>query len=152
MEPTPGANEEQSTLKRARNDLIAIAAGSVIVYFLLARFDAFEAFAEWSRAHEHLQLDEFLILGILLAVACAVFAFRRWGDLSRERALRRDAEQSARRLEGLLPICSGCKRVREQSGGWTPVEEFFSARISADFTHGLCPECRVRLYPGLPHS
>jgi hypothetical protein len=150
MDPTHGANAELDIRRRARNDLIAIGIGSVVAFVLLSSTNAFESFSSWSRSHESMQLDEVLIFGVVLAVGLAIFALRRWRDLVRAEALRRAAEHSARRLEGLLPICSGCKRIREQAGEWTPVEEYFSARVAADFTHGLCPECRVRLYPNLP--
>ncbi len=51
-------------------------------------------------------------------------------------------------LRGLLPICSGCKRIREE-GEWIPVEVYIRNRSDADFTHAICPECFPRLYPEL---
>ncbi|MBU2549187.1 MAG: PAS domain S-box protein [Proteobacteria bacterium] len=50
-------------------------------------------------------------------------------------------------LRGLLPICSSCKRIRDEDGKWWPVEEYIASRTEADFTHTICPECRTRLYP-----
>jgi len=44
-------------------------------------------------------------------------------------------------LRGLLPICSGCKKIRDDGGLWTQVEQYVSERSEAHFTHGLCPEC-----------
>ncbi len=49
-------------------------------------------------------------------------------------------------LRGLLPICSSCKKVRDDKGYWTQVEQFVAARSEARFTHGVCPECMVKLY------
>jgi len=43
-------------------------------------------------------------------------------------------------LEGLLPICSSCKRIR-QDKNWVVLEEYISSHSLADFTHGVCPEC-----------
>jgi hypothetical protein len=45
-------------------------------------------------------------------------------------------------LSGLLPICSHCKRIRdEESGGWRQLENYISSRSQAQFSHGVCPEC-----------
>ena len=49
-------------------------------------------------------------------------------------------------MRGLLPICSSCKKVRDDKGYWTQVEQFVSTHSEARFTHGVCPECLVRLY------
>jgi hypothetical protein len=149
MNPDSDLPVASASRRRVRNDVIVLVAGAIVAFFLLARFDAFERYAAWSRSHESMQLDELLTLAVIVAVALAVFAWRRWMDLAREQKLRAEAESSARRLEGMLPICSSCKRIREQDDLWTPVEQYFSVRIAADFTHGLCPECRERLYPEL---
>jgi hypothetical protein len=50
------------------------------------------------------------------------------------------------KLEGLLPICSVCKSIRNEAGAWEPLEGFISSRSDADFTHGLCPRCVARHY------
>lgn len=50
------------------------------------------------------------------------------------------------KLEGLLPICSVCKSIRNERGAWEPLESFISDRSDANFTHGLCPTCVKRHY------
>jgi hypothetical protein len=50
------------------------------------------------------------------------------------------------KLEGLLPICSICKSIRNERDVWEPLETFISNRSDADFTHGLCPKCVARHY------
>lgn len=57
-----------------------------------------------------------------------------------------DAEHRVRRLEGILPICASCKRIRDGSA-WTSVEGYVSERTDALFSHGICPDCMARLYP-----
>ena len=44
-------------------------------------------------------------------------------------------------LTGLLPICAGCKKIRNDSGYWEQVEQFLSEHTEVTFTHGMCPEC-----------
>jgi hypothetical protein len=50
-------------------------------------------------------------------------------------------------LHGIIPICAGCKKVREDSGYWKQVELYVSEHSDAEFSHGFCPECVERLYP-----
>jgi DNA-binding response OmpR family regulator len=54
------------------------------------------------------------------------------------------------RLEGLLPICSYCKKVRDDSNYWHRVESYITAHSDAKFSHGVCPECyEIHLAPYL---
>ncbi len=52
-------------------------------------------------------------------------------------------------LEGLLPICSHCKKIRDQNNDWQQLEMYISERSSATFTHGLCPDCLEKNYGDL---
>lgn len=52
-----------------------------------------------------------------------------------------------KQLSGLLPICAGCKKIRDEGGQWQPIEGYISANSEAQFSHGLCPECVTTLYP-----
>lgn len=64
-----------------------------------------------------------------------------------------EALSHIKKLEGILPICSGCKRVRLEDAdprsqdSWIPIESYLSRTTDALLTHGLCPECLKRLYP-----
>ena len=49
-------------------------------------------------------------------------------------------------LRGLLPICCSCKKIRNDQGYWQQVEQFVEAYTDARFTHGICPECALKLY------
>jgi hypothetical protein len=53
-------------------------------------------------------------------------------------------------LQGILPICSNCKRIRDESGEWSPVEAYLKRHSEADFSHGICPDCERDLYGHLP--
>ena len=50
-------------------------------------------------------------------------------------------------LKGLLPICSNCKKIRDDSGYWNQIESYISTHSHAEFTHGICPDCARKLYP-----
>jgi sigma-B regulation protein RsbU (phosphoserine phosphatase) len=48
-------------------------------------------------------------------------------------------------LEGLLPICSYCKKIRDEQSVWHPVENYVEHRTDTSFEHALCPECAAEL-------
>lgn len=50
-------------------------------------------------------------------------------------------------LRGLLPICSHCKKIRDDQGQWHAVETYVQERADVDFSHGICPDCLNRHYP-----
>jgi hypothetical protein len=50
-------------------------------------------------------------------------------------------------LGGMLPICSTCKRIRDDKGYWNQLEDYLHEHTEADFSHSICPECSKRLYP-----
>lgn len=52
-------------------------------------------------------------------------------------------------LKALLPICAGCKRIRNDEGYWESVEAYFAEHGDIRFSHALCPECVRKLYPDL---
>jgi len=49
------------------------------------------------------------------------------------------------RLQGLLPICSYCKKVRNEANYWEQVESYLSAHSDLDFTHSICPQCTEKM-------
>jgi PAS domain S-box-containing protein len=51
-------------------------------------------------------------------------------------------------LEGILPICAHCKRIRDDKGEWHSVENYVRVRSKAEFSHGICPICLTKHYPG----
>lgn len=55
--------------------------------------------------------------------------------------------ENVKELCGLLPICSVCKKIRDDSGYWKQLELYISQHSSAEFSHSLCPVCLETLYP-----
>jgi len=52
-------------------------------------------------------------------------------------------------LSGLLPICAGCKKIKDDHGYWKQVETYIESHTHATFTHGICPACTEKLYGSL---
>ena len=60
-----------------------------------------------------------------------------------------DALGKVKQLSGLLPICASCKKIRDDHGNWKQLEIYIRDRSEADFSHGICPDCRKSLYPDI---
>ena len=78
-----------------------------------------------------------------------MIALARHDDLIRCMKLNNELQEALeeiKTLRGILPICSYCKKVRDNEGYWKQVEEYISQRTEAEFSHGMCPECEKRIY------
>ncbi len=84
------------------------------------------------------------ILGILISIRHARVQRMEFTALRREQAARQELELTQteiRSLSGLIPICAGCKNVRNDEGFWEQVESYVRDRSEAEFSHSLCPTC-----------
>ncbi len=61
----------------------------------------------------------------------------------------KEAMSKIKTLSGLLPICSSCKKIRNDKGYWDQLEAYISSHSEAHFSHSICPECAKKLYPEL---
>jgi len=57
-----------------------------------------------------------------------------------------EALQQVKTLQGILPICMFCKKIRNDQNYWQQVESYLSQHSQAEFTHGLCPECLEKYF------
>jgi PAS domain S-box-containing protein len=79
---------------------------------------------------------------------------RKQHEQERERLVTdlRGALARVKTLHGLLPICAGCKKIRNDEGYWERIEVYIREHSDAEFSHGVCPECARRLYPDVPRD
>lgn len=84
------------------------------------------------------------------AMAIASARFADWMQLRRLNAELEKALAEVKRLSGLLPICSRCKKIRDDRGYWHKVEAYIQEHSEATFTHGICGECAKAMYGGIP--
>jgi hypothetical protein len=82
-----------------------------------------------------------------IGMANRAFAIMLIGITTLLSVLRKRTEDDVKVLRGLLPICSYCKKIRDDSGYWQQVERYIAARSHADFSHGLCPDCGPKHFP-----
>jgi len=59
------------------------------------------------------------------------------------------ALKEIKQLQGIIPICASCKQIRDDQGAWNQLEQYISMHSDAQFSHGICPACKAKLYPEL---
>ena len=57
-----------------------------------------------------------------------------------------EALDNVKKLSGLIPICSNCKKIRNDEGYWRQIEGYISEHSDARFSHGICPDCAKKIY------
>ena len=86
-------------------------------------------------------------------VSAVIIDISRQLEVEREResliAELQEALSTVKKLSGLLPICAGCKKIRDDTGYWNRIEAYIRDHSEADFSHGICPDCAEKLYPDL---
>lgn len=73
---------------------------------------------------------------------------KKW-EFEREKLITelKDALDQVNTLSGLLPICSNCKKIRDDKGYWNQIETYIHEHSQAQFSHSICPDCAKKLYP-----
>ena len=98
-------------------------------------------------------------------VSAKIFPDGRWQGFVRDISQRKEMEKQQadlirslrnslkeiRVLRGLLPICSHCKKIRNDSGIWQQVESYVRDHSDADFSHSVCPTCMEAYYSDYAH-
>jgi PleD family two-component response regulator len=64
----------------------------------------------------------------------------------------RKALEHVKLLSGMLPVCMWCKKIRDDKGYWNAIENYISQHSEAEFTHGICPDCKKKYYGELVHE
>ncbi len=91
-------------------------------------------------------------MGILIGRGREAAARREDGLVAGEQEARAALERTIaelRVLRGILPICSHCRKVRDEVGAWADLESYVRRHSDTDFSHGLCPQCAHQHYPDL---
>jgi len=123
----------------ALKDLIALLSIGILLFAFASIFHAFERFAEFHQKHGVGRIDDLIIALAVLALALAVFSLRRWTELRRALA-------DIVTLEGLIPICASCNKIRDDAGYWKRLELYIETHSEAELFHTICPICLKKLY------
>jgi hypothetical protein len=132
-------------LKRGTSfkDLVVILIIAIPLFTFASVFHVFERFAEFHQKHGVGPIDDFIIAFAALTIALAIFSLRRWKELQK-------ALSDIRILQGLLPICASCKRIRDDKGYWNHLEFYIETHSDAELIHSICPKCLKKLYSLTP--
>jgi len=84
----------------------------------------------------YILINALIRICVLIVIGYLVSSARQTSELARE----------VKTLRGLLPICSFCKKIRDERQQWQSLEAYVSRRSEASFSHGLCPECAEKHY------
>lgn len=111
-----------------------------------------EVFAPWRE--ELYKTIGFVAVLIILIGTSARTAYKAWqrqqqSELEREKIIIKleKSLEEVKILSGLIPICSSCKKIRDDNGYWNQIESYISSHSEAQFSHGICPDCARLLYP-----
>ncbi len=150
---------KSNNMSASSRDLIVIAVLAVVVYAVSATFDVFDKIIAFVYHHDTWQLDELFTVAVYLVFASIIYARRRHREFVAQVRRREKAEEEQARLipelesaradvsalKKLLPICSSCKRVRDDKGYWSQVEVYVETHFRTRFDDGICPDCARKL-------
>jgi len=77
-------------------------------------------------------------------------ALARFEDIQTLKRLNVELEHAlaqVKQLQGLLPICANCKKIRDDQGNWHPIDLYVDKHSEVEFSHSICPDCLKELYP-----
>jgi len=101
-----------------------------------------------SRQQKNIEVEERLFFHMAMEIFTNIFLRKRSeeqkGELITELQY---ALSQVKTLQGLLPICVHCKRVRDDEGYWNKIDEYITTHTTLDFSHGICPDCAAADYP-----
>jgi len=88
-----------------------------------------------------------VLLFICLTLVTSRVIYQAW---LRQQAAHENLEKllaEVKTLGGMLPICSHCKKIRDDKGYWNQIEAYLNEHTDAEFTHGICPDCAKEAFP-----
>jgi hypothetical protein len=155
MDPKQKTNSiEKRVTKAIVLELSLIFAFAVSIFLISAQYDIFEKIIRFLRLHEDWELDEIIVVSIFLLFAAVLFSIRRLHDVNKSNKVLLNlnnelnkALSEIKHLKGIIPICSSCKKIRDDKGYWHQVESYIRDHSEVDFSHGICPDCIKKLYP-----
>jgi hypothetical protein len=145
-------------------DLVILLTISLALLIVSLWFDPISRWVAWIYRHDNWKLDELFTLTLTLMLGLAWYSWRRWNELAEKERQRKRAEEDSialgrmlddtlaelKTMEGLLRICESCKRIRDDSGYWIPLDTYIESCSRARFFQGLCPECARKFYRSGP--
>jgi len=129
--------------KLGKGEAVFVASFSALIWFVAETPALRQTTSVWIPF-----LNMLALFGVFLTVALILTALRE--AFAEQKRLIGELEEVLGRvktLTGLLPMCSWCKKVRDDHGYWQAVEAYIHEHSNAEVTHGICPECKTSFFP-----
>jgi len=115
---------------------------------------AFELKGQTKAVHKHVYAGKTIFEQVVASpilddhgeVDLIVEEFNDITELIQSKEIADHLKKDIKTLQGLLPICANCKKIRDDEGYWSQLESYFSNHLDVHFSHGLCEECTEELY------
>ncbi|WDP88734.1 MAG: hypothetical protein HUN04_02880 [Desulfobacter sp.] len=134
-------------------EIVIVAAATGVSFFVSARYDLLEKIVNFSNRYEAYEIDEWISVAITLVFVFLGILINRVRKhtclISTLKKSNQDLESAlneVKTLQGLIPICSKCKKIRDDKGYWNDLESYLEKNSDASFSHSLCKECSDELY------
>jgi len=141
---------------------LSIMTGTLLSRFVISLFACpfLWGYLKWQNSCDGNEIESRPVLAIFLEVAEMKrdLSLAREEIVSRQRAEKKlnavivelqQALAEVKVLRGFLPICSSCKKIKDDQGYWNQIEGYIKEHSEAEFSHGICPDCARKLYPDL---
>jgi len=129
-------------------ELIIITGVLISAFLLFSTYDVLEAIVAFSQRHEKYEIDEILSTLVVFAFCMILFSWRRIKDAETSRMhaeLKNNELQQAltsvKTLQGVLPTCCYCNKIRDDQGVWSDPQVFINSHLDTEFSQGACPDC-----------
>jgi uncharacterized PurR-regulated membrane protein YhhQ (DUF165 family) len=142
-------------------DYIGIMKGTLVSRLIVSIFALpfLYAYLHWQARTSGIKIENRPVLAILkqvaeieieLSMAQEEIERRKKAEAERDKVIEelKTAISEVKTLRGFLPICCICKNIRDDQGYWNQIESYIRDRSEAEFSHGICPECARKHYPG----
>lgn len=143
-------------------EYLGIVKGSLLSRLIISIFACpfLWIYFKWQKSIAGVQIENRPVLAIIKQVAEIKKELNQaHQEIERRKALEKEKERliselrqalsEIKTLQGFLPICANCKKIRDDEGYWQQLEQYIQSRSDARFSHSICPECAKKLYPDL---
>jgi len=143
-------------------EFLSIIQGTLISRLIISLFASpfLWAYLQWQNKVKNVEIERRPVLAILQQFAdIKVELTLAQQEIERRKAVENklnttveelnDALSEVKKLQGFLPICASCKKIRNDDGFWQQIEFYISEHSEAQFSHGFCPDCINKLYPDM---
>lgn len=150
MEEAVGLNMARDVylVPEERKEFLSILKKEGKVRNFLARLKRKDGSVWWASTNAHFFLDRDGKIGGVEGICRDITELKQAQEAQKKLIEELKAAMAKiRTLSGMLPICSLCKKIRDDKGYWNRLEAYISEHTDAKLTHGLCPDCAKKMYP-----